>query len=109
MMAAFGNTEEQICMILEISKPTLRLHYRPELDIGFVKASNAVSANLWRQATKDDFKAVPAAQFWLECRAGWSKYAPKVEPKPEPLGKKEIAQLEADNAGAGTEWGHLVN
>lgn len=109
MMAAFGNTEEQICQIINISKPTLRLHYREELDIGFVKASNAVAMNLWRQATKDDPKAFPAMAFWLKCRAGWSEYSPKPEPKPEPLGKKEIAQLEAETAGVGTEWGHLVN
>lgn len=109
MMAAFGNTEDQISQILGITPPTLRAHYRAELDIGFVKASNAVAHNLWRQATKDDAKSVQAAMFWLKCRAGWSEFSPKQEPKPEPLGKKEIAQLEAETAGQGTEWGHLVN
>lgn len=109
MMAAFGNTEDQICQILNLSKPTLRLHYRDELDVGFVKASNAVAMNLWRQATKDDPKAVPAAIFWLKCRAGWSEYAPAPPAKEPELGKKERAQIEAQTAGSGTEWGRLVN
>lgn len=109
MMVAFGNTQDQICQIMGFSLPTLHKHYRAELDLGMVKASNAVAMNLWRQATKDDPRSVRAAEIWLTNRAGWSAYAPKAEPKPEPLGKKEIAQLEAETAGVGTEWGHLVN
>jgi hypothetical protein len=108
MMAAFGNTEDQIASILGISKPTLLTHYRAELDFGHVKANNAVAANIFRQATKDDAKSVEAAKFWLKTRAGWSEYAP-APPKEPPLGKKEQQQLAAETAGAGSEWGHLVH
>lgn len=71
MMAAFGLTEDQIAQFLYISKPTLRRHYRHELDVGHVKANVAVANNLFRLATKDDIRAFPAARFWLTCRGGW--------------------------------------
>ena len=71
MMAAFGNTEGQIARIVGVSEPTLRLHYRCELDNGHVRANNMVAMNHFKQATNDDPKSVQAAQFWLKTRAGW--------------------------------------
>ncbi|WP_350369455.1 RNA polymerase subunit sigma-70 [Methylobacterium oxalidis] len=111
MMASFGNTEEQIAKILAIDPKTLRAHYRAELDLGHVKASNAVAANLFRLATKDDPKAVTAAQFWLRCRAGWSEYSPAPAASPareRELGKKEQAALAAETAAADTSWDELI-
>lgn len=105
-MAAFGNTEEQIAAVIGISDKTLRLHYRAELDLAIIKANNAVKANLFKQATKDDLRSVQAAIFWLRCRAGWSEYAPK--PAAE-LGKKEIAAQAAEDAEHGTGWGDLLH
>lgn len=112
MMAGFGLTEVEIASVIGITAPTLRVHYRVELDVGHVKANAKVASNLFRQATKDDPKAVTAAMFWLRCRAGWSEYAPPPAPKeakPEPLGKKEAANLEAQSAESGTGWGELLN
>ena len=110
MMAAFGNTEDQICQIVGISGPTLRLHYRAELDVGFVKANNAVSMNLFLQATKDDARCTQAAMFWLRCRAGWSEYMllPKPPTKDSALGKKELAALAAQNPDTETSMGELM-
>ncbi|GEP06430.1 hypothetical protein MOX02_44680 [Methylobacterium oxalidis] len=108
-MASFGNTEEQIAQILAIDPKTLRAHYRFELDVGHVKATNAVAMNLFRQATKDDPKAVTAAQFWLRCRAGWSEYAPAPAPaRTKELGKKEQAALAAETAAVDTSWDDLI-
>lgn len=113
MMAGFGNTEDQISQLIGVSLPTLRLHYRAELDLGHIKANNAVAANLFRQATKDDPKSVRAAEFWLQCRAGWSIYSPKPtgpEVAPEkPLGKKEQAAIDAKQAEQGTGWSDLIH
>ena len=109
MLASFGNTEDQIAQIVGISHPTLRRHYKQCLELGHIKANNAVAKNLFRQAIKDDQRAFPAIKFWLNCRAGWSEYAPPpaaLEPKP---GKKEQAQRAADTAEEGTEWSHLVH
>lgn len=100
MMAAFGNTNKQIAQMLAISAPTLRLHYRGELDLGYIRANNAVAMNLFRQATRDDPKSVRAAEFWLRTRAGWREAVPPPGAA-EKLGKKEVAQDRADTVSRG--------
>lgn len=107
MMTAFGNTAAEICAIIGISEPTLRLHYRDEIDQGQVKATNAVALNLFRQATKDDPKAVEAAKFYLKCRAGWSEHAPMS--KFNTLGKKELQDIAGQTLGEGSGWGDLLH
>ena len=68
---AGGIQQDHISAALGISEATLRKHFRPELDAGMAKANSKIVANLYRQATKDDFKAFPAARFWAENRLGW--------------------------------------
>lgn len=104
LMVAFGNTFDEIAQIQGITIPTLRVHYRKELDLGLIKANNAVKLNLYRQATKDDPRSFQAMKFWLNCRAGWSEYAPPPAQKPEPLGKKQQANIDAMTAERGTSW-----
>lgn len=109
MMVAFGNTEGQICQIIGIAEPTLRLHYRAEIDHGFAKANNAVAMNIFRQATKDDPRAITAAMFWMKCRAGWSEYM--ILPRPgaaTPLGKKEQQAEAAAHPDRDTPMGDLM-
>lgn len=72
-MASVGINHDDICNVLDISKPTLRKHFREELDKAYVKANAKVAANLFRQATKDDFKAITAAIFWSKTRMGWKE------------------------------------
>ena len=72
-LAGFGIKQEDIAKDLGISKPTLIEYYRKELDTGAIKANATVLNNLFRQATKDDFKAIPAAIFWAKVRVGWSE------------------------------------
>lgn len=68
MLAAFGNTQEQIASVLEISDRTLRKHLRKELDRGVTEANSQIAQALFKKAKEGD----TAAQiFWLKTRAGW--------------------------------------
>lgn len=72
-MSSVGVPQEEICVVLDIAPKTLRKHFREELDKAEIKANAKVAANLFRQATKDDFKATPAAIFWSKTRMGWKE------------------------------------
>jgi|SRR6185369_11859499 hypothetical protein len=110
-MAGFGIPEEDIARVIGIGAKTLRAYYADELALGHVKANTRVAQNLFTIATGTGSGAVTAAIFWLKVRAGWSEYAPApvTTPRPEPLGKKEQAQVASEEAGRGNEWGHLVH
>ena len=49
-MTAYGATEEDIAMVVGISRPTLRKHFRKELDVGAVKATAAPVRSLTNEA-----------------------------------------------------------
>lgn len=111
-MASFGITQEMIAKCLGISPVTLRKRYPVELATGSAKATALVAQNLFRIATGEGREAVTAAIFWLKTRAGWSEYAPPPKmAQPErakALGKKEQAELDADQPPADKEWADLV-
>lgn len=108
-MAGYGVPEADIGQVLSIDPKTLRKHYRTELDRGHIIANTKVAENLFKIATGTGREAVTAAIFWLKTRAGWSEYAPPPAPKsPEPLGKKDQADLAAKTAEQGTGWGSLL-
>lgn len=105
--SAFGIPQLDIARVIGISAPTLREHYRDELDLGLIKANAAVAQNLFTIATKQTREGLDAAKFWLRTRAGWTDAVPRT-PEGEPLGKKAQAQIEAGTAHEGTEWGALL-
>jgi ribonuclease HII len=70
-MASVGVPQEEISTVLGIDSKTLRKHFREELDTALIRANAKVAANLFTQATKDDFRAAPAAMFWAKTRMGW--------------------------------------
>lgn len=72
-MAGYGIPEDDIALSLDISAPTLRKHYRRELDLGHVKANSAVAQSLYKKALADGASSVTAAIFWLKTRAGWKE------------------------------------
>lgn len=73
-LAARGIPQADICKVVGISEPTLRLHYRQELDTGTTRANHAVAGALFRKATEGEGSAaVTAAIFWLKTRAGWKE------------------------------------
>jgi hypothetical protein len=72
-MTSFGVTQIEVCTVLGIDKKTLNKYYREELDRAHIKANAKVAANLFRQATKDDFRSTTAAIFWAKTRMGWKE------------------------------------
>lgn len=72
-MAACGEAESNIALVLGISPKTLRKHFRNELNTAHIKANAKVAQNLFRIATSNSKEAVGAARFWLKTRARWSE------------------------------------
>lgn len=109
-LSACGIPQEDIAKLLGISAPTLREHYREELDLGLIKANAKVAQNLFTIACKQTREGLDAAKFWLKMRAGWCEYtAPTPRPNAEePVGKKAQAERDAATAHEGNEWGELV-
>lgn len=68
---AGGMTQEEIAKILEITEPTLRKHYRAELDKGLPTANQKVIDTAFRLAT--DGKHERMTMFWLKTRLKWSE------------------------------------
>ena len=67
-LAAFGNTQDQIAMVLGVCSRTVRKHFRIELDRAAVEANSKVAQSLYKKAVGGD---TTAAIFWLKCRANW--------------------------------------
>lgn len=63
--------QEAIARVIGVSGPTLRKHYRDELDDGVAQANRSVAQSLYMRATGDGRDAVPACIFWLKTRARW--------------------------------------
>lgn len=70
-MTAYGIGQADISAVIGISQPTLRLHYRRELDTAIPEANSQVAQSLFQMATKG--KNVAAAIFWLKTRAKWKE------------------------------------
>lgn len=106
-LAAMGITQEDIATVIGISKPTLVLHFRQELDVGGIEANAKVAASLFRAATDATKPNVVAAIFWLKVRAGWREDE-GVNPAETP-GKKAQLNANARTAQVGTAWESLLN
>jgi DNA-binding XRE family transcriptional regulator len=67
-LASVGTPQDQIALVIGISKNTLIKHYRRELDVAMVIANAQVAQSLYQQAKSGN---TSAAIFWMKCRAGW--------------------------------------
>ena len=67
-LASVGTPQDQIAIVVGITKNTLLKHYRKELDAAMTMANAKVAQSLFQQATAGN---TSAAIFWLKCRAGW--------------------------------------
>ena len=67
--ASYGVPHHMIATLVGISEPTLRKHYKPELEAGKAKATFQVAKTLFDRATTG--KDLGAAIFWLKAQAGW--------------------------------------
>tara|TARA_Y100001937_G_scaffold114811_1_gene164954 strand:- start:912 stop:1355 length:444 start_codon:yes stop_codon:yes gene_type:complete len=63
-----GVPQRLIAEILKISEPTLRKHYRNELDTSKAKANAIISQALFKSAKDGN---IAAQIFWLKTQAGW--------------------------------------
>lgn len=63
-----GVPQRLIADILKISEPTLRKHYRNELDTSKAKANAVISQALFKSAKDGN---ITAQIFWLKTQAGW--------------------------------------
>jgi hypothetical protein len=105
-MASYGIRQEEIALVLGVSEPTLRQHYRRELAVAAIKANAKMAESLFLQGMSKGPGALGAKIFWLKCRAGWVEAkAASAEAAPGYVSKKERAASAAETAGVGTEWG----
>lgn len=72
-LSGLGLPHEQICSILNISKPTIYKYYNDELVKGKAQANAKISENLFRIATGTGREAVTACIFWLKTQARWTE------------------------------------
>lgn len=72
-LSGLGMPQEQICSILDITRPTLTKHYESELHIGKAQANAKVAENLFRMATGTGREACVAAIFWLKTQCKWKE------------------------------------
>lgn len=68
-MAGYGVPHDDIALVVLCSPPTLRKHFRAELDVAAIEANARVAQTLFQQATTPG--NIAATIFWLEARAGW--------------------------------------
>lgn len=110
MLAGFAIPQAKIAQAIGVAENTLAKHFAEELSRGAATVEMQLTANLLRIAKGSDGTALKAIMFALQCRFGWSQYAPKpTEAKPEPIGKKAAAEAEAQTAHKESEWGSLLN
>lgn len=67
-LASVGTPQDQIAIVVGITKNTLLKYYRKELDTAMVMANASIAQTLFKQAKEGN---TSAAIFWLKCRAGW--------------------------------------
>jgi len=86
-----GTPRDHIARLVGISQPTLRKHYKDELDLGLSKANATIAGVLFNKAKAGDSAA---AMFWLKTRAGWSERTIHAGDSENPIHVKVSAQAE---------------
>lgn len=76
-MAGAAIPQAEIAAVIGVTEPTLRRYYRRQLDRGAAKVEAKLAANLFRVASGNGSTALRAITFTLQCRFGWSRYAPR--------------------------------
>jgi hypothetical protein len=109
VMAGLCIPDYDIAKVMQLSLPTLRLHYRLELEIGHIEQTAMVGQSLVKAALNGN---VQAQRFYLQCRAGWIEARAPAGEQPaageETPGKKEAAQRASLGAEVGTAWAGLL-
>lgn len=112
-MAGCGVGQAYIADIVGISQPTLRLHYRKEIDLGAEHANFQIANKLFNTAiTGTGRESITAMIFWLKARANWrdnnANWGAALPPPEKEAGKKAQKQHLAETAEKGTSWEDLM-
>lgn len=103
VLKAGGMSNEAIAEALSISEPTLRKYFALDLEVGAAKVTAEVIMARYRSAIAGN---ATAQNKWLDAAGA---VPPKPRRKAEPkLGKKEIAQAEAETAHEASDWGSIL-
>lgn len=105
MLTGFGIDQIKICEALDISGPTLRKHFKKEIRIGAAQVETQLIGNMLKLANGTDGTAFRANEFLLNCRFGWSRYAPPPVTREPVIGKKEQMERAAQTGHEETGWG----
>jgi ParB-like chromosome segregation protein Spo0J len=105
--AGGGISQEQIALMLGISRTTLLKHFEHELGAGALARREEVLAAMYRAAKKG---STASARLYLTHTQGkFSEQEIEEQPvRPSPEGKKAQAQAAAKTAQHGTEWEDLL-
>ena len=91
-------SEDDVARAFGIATETLRKHFSEELKDGRARRRAEAVHLLFTAARKGNVAAAKALERITADETP--------TPRPKPLGKKEQAQLDAENAGIGTDWGN---
>lgn len=108
LMAGHNIAQEKIALALGITEKTLRKHFKKELLIAAAQVEAQLVSNLFALAKGKDGTAFRANEFLLNCRFGWSRYAPPPIHREPELGKKEQLDRVAQTGHENTGWGDLI-
>ncbi len=105
-LRAFGMSLEEIATAINVSVPTLRKYFLPELQAAVSRVKSRVMLALMDKVDEGSVPAMRAALQLLE--AGGAMPAPVRTKAEAAIGKKAQADLDAMTAHKGTEWGSLL-
>lgn len=113
LMKADGWSDDRIAAQLGCSRPTLLKHFAHELEFGADKVRQEQLANLRRASRRGNVAAAKALLARADVLPGGVSRADRQPaddnaPRPPALGKKDQANLEAQNAAEGTSWANLI-
>lgn len=69
-LSGIGLTQEQIATKLDISPPTLRLHYAKEIELGRAEAIGTIAQTLFQKAKQGDKACM---FFYLKTQGRWKE------------------------------------
>lgn len=78
-LVGIGTPQADICKVMQISKPTLRKHFKDEIAMGQLEADIAIRQSLFRMATSKTKPVPSAAIFLAKVRLGMKEPPQSVE------------------------------
>jgi hypothetical protein len=108
-MRSCGESESTIAKSIGVDVDTLRKHCATELDSGFSNRRREVIGLLYKSARSGNVTAQKRLEEMTRLVGAAEEFAKgddkPAQPRPVRLGKKEVQQEQALNAGVNSEWG----